>query len=126
MSAAQRAHRRCRQIAGNGAPGVDPDQRRLTYFPTVCRSVEQPAEEAMSGKAAKIAASAAEIRAIVGDIDDATVVSIRDTGATAAEVLEALQWTDADEELGSELGHARGGPAGRVYEILQSLEPEEP
>ncbi len=80
----------------------------------------------MSGEAAKTAASAAEIRAIVGDIEDATVVSIRNTGATAAEVLEAFLWTNSDEELGSELGHSRAGAAGRVYEILQSLEPEEP
>ena len=70
-------------------------------------------------EATRVPAATAEIRAIVGDIDDA----IRDTGATAAEVLEAFMWASSDEELGSELGHSRSGPAGQVYEILQSIEP---
>jgi hypothetical protein len=80
-------------------------------------------EDAMAREASTAAANAADIRAIVGDIDDATLVSIQATGATAAEILEAFMWANSDEELGSELGHARGGRAGEVYEILQSLEP---
>ena len=70
-------------------------------------------------------ASAAEIRAIVGDVDEATLLSIQNTGATAAEILEAFMWMNADEELGSELGHSRVGPVGQVYEILQSTEDAE-
>ena len=77
----------------------------------------------MSTEATRVPATTAEIRAIVGDIDDETILSIRDTGATAAEVLEAFLWASSDEELGSELGHSRSGPAGQVYEILQSIEP---
>jgi hypothetical protein len=76
----------------------------------------------MPNEATRVPATTIEIRAIVGDIDDATIVSIRHSGATAAEVLEAFMWASSDEELGSELGHSRSGPAGRVYEIVQSLE----
>ncbi len=79
----------------------------------------------MSTKPTKAIASAAEIRSIVGDIDDSTVMSIRDTGATAAEVLEAFIWASSDDELGNTPGHSRDGPVGRVYDILQSLEPPE-
>jgi hypothetical protein len=80
----------------------------------------------MSTDATRVAATAAEIRDIVGDVDDATVMSIRATGATAAEVLEGFMWANSDEQLGNELGHSRSGAAGQVYEILQSLEPPEP
>ena len=44
----------------------------------------------MSTEATRVPATTAEIRAIVGDIDDETIVSIRDTGATAAEVLDPV------------------------------------
>ena len=74
----------------------------------------------MAHEETKTAATAAEIRAIVGDVDEATLLSIQNTGASAAEVLEAFMWMNADEELGSELGHTRVGRAGQVYEILQT------
>jgi hypothetical protein len=62
--------------------------------------------------------SAAELRRLVGDRDDATLMRIVATGAGADEVLEAVQWLRADDDLGTELGHARGGVVGQVYEIL--------
>jgi hypothetical protein len=70
-------------------------------------------------------ASASEIRRIIGDVDDAVVLRILETGASTAEILEAFQWTTADDGLGTDLGHARKGVAGEVYEILQSQDAEE-
>jgi hypothetical protein len=37
-------------------------------------------------------AAAAEIRRMIGDVDDAVINSIERTGASAAQVLEAVQW----------------------------------
>jgi len=80
----------------------------------------------MSLQASRIPASAAEIRSIVGDLDDEAVLSILATGATVAEVLEAVQWLKADDSLGEETGHTRSGAAGAVYAILlQEEEPED-
>jgi hypothetical protein len=70
-------------------------------------------------------ASVEEIRRIVGDFDAAIVTSIRETGATAAEVIEAYTWFSADDQLGSELGRTRSGPVGAVYEILMAQETED-
>jgi hypothetical protein len=72
-----------------------------------------------------LSAGAIEIRAIVGDVDDAMLAAILATGATAAEITEALLWTNADDDLGTDLEHSRRGVVGQVYEILQSEEPED-
>lgn len=69
-------------------------------------------------------ATAAEIREIVGSLDDAVVLRIEDTGATAAEVLEAFTWFTADDQLGTELERGPRRAALRVYEILRAEEPE--
>ena len=69
-------------------------------------------------------ATASEIIEIVGHLDDAAIASILATGATAAEVLEAFTWANADDQLGTELQHGRHGAAGAVYEILLQEEPD--
>ncbi|MGC2203330.1 MAG: hypothetical protein WA633_24710 [Stellaceae bacterium] len=69
-------------------------------------------------------ATAAEIVEIVGALDDAVLLSILETGATAAEVLEAFTWATADDQIGTELERRPRGAAARVYEILKSEEPE--
>jgi hypothetical protein len=69
-------------------------------------------------------ASAAEIIEIVGPLDDAVLMRIVETGATAAEVLEAYTWTTADDQIGTELERGPRGAVARVYEILQEEEPE--
>jgi hypothetical protein len=76
-------------------------------------------------KKSKRSATAAEIVKIVGPLDDAVVLEILDTGATAAEVLEAFTWANADDQIGTELGHGPHGTVVRVYEILRREEPEE-
>jgi hypothetical protein len=69
-------------------------------------------------------ANAATIRHILGDLDDATVARIASLGATEAELLEASQWASADDELGAEIERSPAGRVGEIYEILQSEEPE--
>jgi hypothetical protein len=69
-------------------------------------------------------ATASDIRAIVGPLEDAVVARIIATGATPAEVLEAFTWANADDQIGTELRHGRHGAVGEVYEILTSIEPD--
>jgi hypothetical protein len=69
-------------------------------------------------------ATAREIIAILGPLDDAVLLQIEETGATAAEVLEALTWAEADDQIGTALERGPRGAAARVYDILKSEEPE--
>jgi hypothetical protein len=59
-------------------------------------------------------ATAAEIVAIVGELDDAVIMRILETRATAAEILEAITWANADDQIGTELDH---GPRGAVTRV---------
>jgi hypothetical protein len=70
------------------------------------------------------AATAEEIVKIVGPLDDAVLMRIIETGATAAEVLEAFTWTTADDQIGTELERGPRGVVAQVYEILKLEEPE--
>jgi hypothetical protein len=74
----------------------------------------------------KPTATAEEIRHMVGDVDDAVVSSIMRTGASAAEVLQAVQWFRGGGGLEDEAGHEPHGAVKAVYEILQAEEPEQP
>jgi hypothetical protein len=67
-------------------------------------------------------ASASEITEIVGPLDDAVLLQIVATEATAAEVLEAFTWATADDQIGTELEHAPRGAVAQVYEILKQEE----
>ena len=69
-------------------------------------------------------ATAAEIIEIVGPLDDAILMRIVETEATAAEVLEAFTWATADDQIGTEPEHRPRGLVSRVYEILKREEPE--
>lgn len=69
-------------------------------------------------------ATASEIIAIVGHLDDGVIARILATGATPAEVLEAFTWANADDRLGRELLRRPHGAAGTVYEILMREEPD--
>ena len=71
-------------------------------------------------------ATAAEIRGMIGDVDDAVVTGIMRTKASAAEVLQAVQWFRGGGGLEDEPGHEPHGAAMAVYEILQAEEPLEP
>jgi len=71
-------------------------------------------------------ASAAEIRRIIGDVEDAVVNSIERTGASASQVLEAVQWFRGAGGLEDEAGHEPHAIVRAVYDILQAAEAEEP
>ncbi len=70
-------------------------------------------------------ATAGDIVGILGPLEDALLMEILETGATAAEVLEAFTWMNADDQIGTELGRGPRGAVIRVYEILKREEPEE-
>lgn len=70
------------------------------------------------------AASVHEIIGIVGPLDDAVLLRILETGATAAEVPEAYTWATADDQIGTELERGPHGAVAMVYEILKAEEPE--
>ena len=74
----------------------------------------------------KPTATAEEIRHMVGDVDAAVVSSIMRTGASTAEVLQAVQWFRGGGGLEDEAGHEPHGVVRAVYEILQAEEPEQP
>jgi 3-deoxy-D-manno-octulosonate 8-phosphate phosphatase KdsC-like HAD superfamily phosphatase len=65
-----------------------------------------------------------EIIDIVGSLDDAVLLEILQSGATAAEVLEAFTWVSANDQIGTETEHGPRGAVLRVCEILLQEEPE--
>lgn len=77
-----------------------------------------------SGKAA----TASDVRAAVGDLDDSVIASIVALGATREEILEAQAWLASDDYLHRELHHSLHGRAADVFDILEAemQEPEQP
>jgi hypothetical protein len=71
-------------------------------------------------------ATAAEIRRMVGIVDDSVVSDIMRTGASAAEVLQAIQLFRGGGRLEDEAGHQPHGVVKAVYEILEAEEQEQP
>lgn len=60
----------------------------------------------------------ADVARLVGDLDNEVLVSIIETGATYAEVEQAVTWAEGKaEQLGKE-GHPLIGAAAMVYDIL--------
>lgn len=70
------------------------------------------------------AATASEIREIVGAVDDAVMASIVAVGATQEEVLEAKTWLASDDYLHRELHHAVQGRAAQIVDILEAELPD--
>jgi len=69
-------------------------------------------------------ATASEIVEILGPLDDAVLLEIQRSAATAAEVLEAFTWINADDQIATETEHGPRGAALRVCEILEREEPQ--
>ena len=69
-------------------------------------------------------ATASEIVAICGHLDDDVIAQIVATGASPAEVLEAFTWYSADDQIGTELQRSQRGAVGAVYDILTAEEPD--
>jgi len=70
-------------------------------------------------------ATATDIVSILGPVEDVLILEILETGATAAEVLEAVTWANADDQIGTELERGPRGAVIPVYDILKREEPEE-
>ena len=73
-------------------------------------------------------ASAAHIRAIVGNLEDDLVAEIIRLDATEAEILEAFTRLNADDAVTGETARAARGNVAAICEILERAEdePEEP
>jgi len=69
-------------------------------------------------------ATASEIRAILGPVEDDITAKVLDIGATGAEVLEAYTWLRADDRLQRQTEHELHGRAARVFDILQAGLPD--
>jgi hypothetical protein len=65
-----------------------------------------------------------EVVEICGALDDAVVAKIVDTGASAAQVLEAFTWLNSDDYLGGELERPKEGLVGVIFDILEAEQPE--
>lgn len=70
------------------------------------------------------AATASEIREVVGTLDDSVIASIEALGATREEIAEAQAWMTSDDYLHRELHHALSGRAAAVFDILEAELPE--
>lgn len=69
-------------------------------------------------------ATATEIREIIGPVEDATLTSILEVGATREEVLEAYVWLSSDDYLHRQRHHTLSGRAARVFDLLEAELPE--
>jgi len=74
------------------------------------------------------AATASEIRSVVGELDDSVIASIVALGATREELLEAKAWLGSDDYLHRKLHHTLQGRAAEVFDILEAelSEPDAP
>jgi hypothetical protein len=63
-------------------------------------------------------ATASGVVRIVGPLEDDVITSILTTGATEAEVVEAVKWFTADDGLGAAVRRTRTWRVARVYDIL--------
>lgn len=68
------------------------------------------------------AATAAEIREILGPVDEALLAELARLGATSGEVLEAFTRLSGDE---SAVNLSRGGLSARVAAVMRVLEAAE-
>ena len=74
----------------------------------------------VSNRSGRRPASLHEIRAIVGDLEAAKLEAILTTGASAAEIEQALAWAAGETDVMGDLERPLTGPVAEVYEILAS------
>lgn len=67
-----------------------------------------------------------DIVGALGETDDAIVIAIIGTGATASDLAEARAWMVNDEPLMNSGRPLASGRVGQLVEILQSVEEQEP
>ena len=61
-----------------------------------------------------------EIREMVGDFEAAKLEAIIATGATPAQIEQALAWASGETDVMGDLERPLTGPVAAVYEILAS------
>ncbi|WP_116140756.1 hypothetical protein [Trinickia diaoshuihuensis] len=71
------------------------------------------------------AATASDIRGIVGPLEDEVIARIVEVGATSAEVLDAYTRYRSDQLQEKKLEYELHGKAARVYDILLAEEPDD-
>ena len=70
------------------------------------------------------AASMREISALVGDIEAEKLEAIRASGASVAEIEQALAWAAGESDVLGDEDHRLAGPIGQVYAILLTEQPD--
>jgi hypothetical protein len=65
-----------------------------------------------------------EVIEIVGPLDDSRIAEIIETGATAAELLEAVGWLSENGYMGADLKRPLSGTVAKLHTILRIDEPE--
>jgi hypothetical protein len=65
-------------------------------------------------------ATANEVVAITGPLDDGVMAAVSRTGVTRDEVMEAYTWLSADDYLRRERHSAIHGTAAEVYRIFEA------
>jgi len=73
----------------------------------------------------RIPATAGELRAILGELDDAKVLEILNLSPTVLELEEAVVWGRGDGDVLGKEGRPLTGIAAQVLEILTRNEQEE-
>lgn len=67
----------------------------------------------------------AEIAALVGDVDDATMAAILAIEPSRAELDEALAWAAGEDDVMGEMERPLVGKAAQIYDLLTAEEEEE-
>lgn len=70
--------------------------------------------------------SADQLKAIVGDIEDAKVIEILELSPSIAELEEAAVWATGNGDVLAKGGRPLSGTAAAIVEILTADEEEEP
>jgi hypothetical protein len=76
------------------------------------------------GQPASAPLTAARVHAVAGTLADAQVAAILKTGASEADLLEALTWFETAGELGRELHRSLAGKVAAIVDILSVDVPE--
>lgn len=71
-------------------------------------------------------ATAAQIRAALGEVDDHAIVEILELGASHADLLQASRWRDIPAPQRRPGEFELHGKAAQLLELLDQLEPPEP
>lgn len=73
-----------------------------------------------------ILATLADVRRVVGDIDDGKALEILALQPTTEELEEAVTWALGNGDLLGKKGHSLSGKAAMIFDILTAEEEEPP